>query len=148
MTTEIDEGKTFRAFWESIANYTLIKQFDDSKSVERLVFDLLISLALSFLFKDGPGLIMPIQAVDLVSTSLVMISEKQENNVLYTMAEPMVLEALLVYLKEKDKSEHDVLLNYFCKKLFSRLDSEDSFNESTRGLLLELVVTLSFFRTW
>ena len=148
MTTNFDSSlsnSSLYFFWKQRIDWTIqpIERTSTSSFETRLVSDTLIKLCLCFLFGDGSSIVYS-PDLDLVSTSLVMVSNKKFNEWRATMSEPIVLSAGLNYLADVNAQ---ILMEYFAKQLFSPL-GPPNLTPQERGHMMEFVIALRFMQGW
>jgi len=146
MTTNYDSDmsdSSLYSFWKQRIDWTIQPIEKTTRTFEtKLVSDTLVKLCISYLFGDGLGIFYS-PDLDLVSTSLVMVSKKSDSWHA-TMAEPLVLCAGLNYLAGQ---EPQILMDYFAYQLFSPL-SPLNLTPQERGNVMECVIALRFIQGW
>ena len=147
MTTNFDtslSNSSLYFFWQQRIDWTIqpIERTSTYSFETRLVSDTLIKLCLSFLFGNGSSIVYS-PDLDLVSTSLVMVTKKSKEWHA-TMSEPIVLSAGLNYLADVNAQ---ILMEYFAKQLFSPL-GPPNLTRQERGHMMEFVIALRFIQGW
>ena len=146
MTTNYDSALSDSSpysFWEQRIVWTIQPIEKNTHAFEtRLVSDTLVKLCISYLFGDGLSIVYS-PDLDLVSTSLVMVSKKSDRWHA-TMAEPIVVCAGLNYLADQ---EPQILMDYFAYQLFLPL-GPPNLTPQERGHVMECVIALRFIQGW
>jgi hypothetical protein len=146
MTTNYDSALSDSSpysFWQQRIVWTIQPIEKNTHAFEtRIVSDTLVKLCISYLFGDGSSIVYS-PDLDLVSTSLVMVS-KSSDRWHASMAEPIVVCAGLNYLADQ---ESQILVDYFAYQLFSPL-GPPNLTPQERGHVMECVIALRFIQGW
>lgn len=146
MTLKSGPDWSFYSFWKNrlfLDIQPLLKGDKDGRH-RRLVSDVLLKLCVSFLFGDREDIPYSTD-LDLVSTSLVMVSSKKAGAEWEArMAEPIVLDACINHMVDLDPK---YLMKYFTSKLFEPLVVVNP-SAQERGHMMEFVIALRFMQGW
>ena len=146
MTTNYDSALSDSSpyfFWKQRIGWIIQPIEKNTHDFEtRVVSTTLVKLCISYLFGDGLSIAYS-PDLDLVSTSLVMVSKKSDKWHA-TMAEPIVLCAGLNYLADQ---EPQTLMDYFANQLFLP-HSPLNLTPQERGHMMECVIALRFLQGW